>query len=448
MSCVFATLYWGISMKHKLAFLNGFVKPGKKSAFMGVDAVIMIGATVASAVVFSTFAMSIAGILHSQYINIAFSVPKYVLADGTPSTLLAVFIMLREGFFEIIFMISIVIILFFIFTDATKLTHGKTKNMLFRSIGMAVLVMFMPVVWDPVAVEIEHKSLWLLNPLYSFDPANPCIPGVSETLKMITAEKDAARDAQTTWVPPTGKYLIPDTLVPILLENEKIVEDLERGGLLAFDAREGYVCSPTLRVSYIFEKAIHGVSNQMPTDTDSNWWENLGDAASATGETMMLGLFGGVTKAMMLAFLMMFSTVVMLGKNLWLMSIMALFPLFAGLAIMPYIGDFAKKLIKMIPPLLMCGIITAGVILAGSSGLQMMENQINEGEQLYGIPGFSYGMEGFAVTDPIFESQGSGAHGKEKIKDVSPKNQVDKELNRMDKGILFWFMELCFPIPL
>lgn len=340
-------------MRHKLSFLNNnFVKPEKKSAFMGVDAAIMIGSTVASAVVFATFAMSIAGILHSQYINIAFSVPKYFLEDGSPSTLLAVFTMLQEGFFEIVFMIAFAIILFFIFTDTTKLINGKAKNMTFRTIGMAVLVLFLPVMWDPVAVEIEHASLWLLNPMYSFDPEHPCIPMVSEAL------------------------------APIAAENVKIVEDLEGRGLIMSDNLDDFACSTTLRVSYIFEKAVHGVSTQTPGGEE--WgFQNSANNSDIIKETIMLDLFGGVTKAMMLSFLMMFTTVVMLGKNLWLMSIMALFPMLAGLAIMPYIGDFAQKLIKMIPPLLMCGIITAGIILAGSSGLQMMEEQINSGSTLY-----------------------------------------------------------------
>jgi len=394
----------------KKALLNGFVKPQEKSAFMGLDAIIMIGATIASAVVFATFAMSIAEILHSQYINIAFSVPKYVLIDGTPSTLLAIFIMLREGFFEIIFMLAIVIILIFIFTDTTKLTTGKTKNMLFRTIGFAALVLLLPTIWDPVATEIERTSLWLLNPMYSFDPSDPCIPEVTETM------------------------------APIAAENQKMVDDIKDANLFAGEASEGFECSPMLRVSYIFEKAIHGASYQEIEDL--NWFERDQQRTENSKETIMLDFFGGITKSMMLAFIMMFSTVVMLGKNLWLMSIMALFPMLAGLAIMPYIGDFAQKIIKMIPPLLMCGIITAGVILAGSSGLQMMENQINEGQQLYGIPGFSYGMGGFDDDTPDMQSQGSGSHGKEKIKDISPKNLVDSKPGRMDKGILFWFMAI------
>lgn len=332
--------------RHAKSLLNGFTKPEKKSAFMGIDALIMIGATVAGAVVFATFAMSIAGILHSQYVNIAFYVPKYILANGEMSSLLAIFIMLRENFFESVFLISLVLILFLIFTDVTKLTQGKAKNMVFRTLGLAILVMAMPIMWDPLAVEVEHMSMWLLNPMYSMDPENPCIPYTDESLSAIAEE------------------------------NEKIVLDIEKKGLINKADMETFACSPNLRVSYIFEKAVHGVSTQTPDNPDGEggWFSmDVDDRNDILNETIMLDLFGGVTKSMMLAFLMMFSTIVMLGKNLWLMSIMALFPLLAGLAIMPYIGDFAIKLIKMVPPLLMCGVITAGIILAGSSALQMME---------------------------------------------------------------------------
>ncbi len=84
----------------------------------------------------------------------------------------------------------------------------------------------------------------------------------------------------------------------------------------------------------------------------------------------------------------------------------------------------------------MCGIITAGVILAGSSGLQMMEEQINSGETLYGIEGFTYGMDDSVNMDGSVISIFS-----EDDMDES-ENLVDAELGGMDEGILFWFMAI------
>lgn len=56
-------------------------------------------------------------------------------------------------------------------------------------------------------------------------------------------------------------------------------------------------------------------------------------------------------------------------------------------------------------------------------------------------------MEGFTTDDSInvnySQERNPGPHGEDRSPiEETPTNQVDKELNRMDKGILFWFMAI------
>lgn len=340
--------------------LKKFVKPTPKSAFVGIDAIILIGTTIAFAGVFALVSTQIAGMLLENYIDIAFVVPKFHSYDALtgaiePTSILAVYTLIKKAIFEKAFFIFLVLIGIFAITDAVKLTQNKAKPLIFKTIFAGILVSILPGVWDPVALQIEHGAIWLLNPTYSFNPDKPCV--------LIDSPEIAA----------------------IAKENKKIVDDLRGVFTIGMNQTglDQLACYPSLRINYIFEKAMHGASFQTPEDLSAieKFWSVL----SSYAESIMAGIWGGITKAMTLSFTVLFSTIVMVGKNLWLMVLMALFPLLVVFSLAPYVGEFASKLLKMIVPLLMTTILTAGIILAGSSALQLMEDNINNGRSLYGF---------------------------------------------------------------
>src|SRR3989338_5553736 len=118
--------------------LKKFVKPTPKSAFVGIDAIILIGTTIAFAGVFALVSTQIAGMLLENYIDIAFVVPKFHSYDALtgaiePTSILAVYTLIKKAIFEKAFFIFLVLIGIFAITDTVKLTQNKAKPLVFKT---------------------------------------------------------------------------------------------------------------------------------------------------------------------------------------------------------------------------------------------------------------------------------------------------------------------------
>ena len=329
------------------------------TAFFGVDAVIMLVATATMAWVFLTFATELGNILHRQYINIAFFIPKLTI-NGEPNSSMVVYAVLREMVTLPAFLILVFVLLFAVILDISKITNGVAKKMVWKAMLMMILVIVVPLMWDYVAEGFEKSAIGILNLTYSFDPTKPC------------------------------KDPMPKNLLPLYNENKKIAERIhgEYKSIKDLDI-EDLACSPQLRVTYLFAKALKGAQDfgaSNPDDLGDQFYTMVG----TTQKTFLFDFMGGITRATMVAFLTVFSGIVMIGKTLWIQSILTLLPALAVLSMFPVIGDFAKKMLKMIPGLLMAGIITAAVILAGSTTLSIMEEGIGNGEVIFGIKGYTF----------------------------------------------------------
>ena len=346
------------------------------------------------------------------------------------------------------FIAAFVLILLLLVTDTTKLTRGKAKGMIIKVFTAAILVMILPAIWDPVALSVERGSLWLANPLYSFDPTDTCGEGTpvsayvqanskrvfsTQTSGTVTVGGGGAGGGGTTVIPSDrsvdtdtekiGIETVPSALAPILIENQKIANVLvsQNTGTDRYGSTvEGLTCAPDLRMNYLFHRAVFGLSlDVINNQGDVGFLESLTNSLQGIG----FAVFGSVTRSVTISFILLSATVVMVGKNIWLMTILSLFPMLAVFSVFPHIGEFAEKLIKMIPPLLMTGVITAGLLLAGSSAVYLLESSFLSDPKVA-----MYGIEGYNSIDGVKLPQGSATGA-----------GVGNNPGSFDDSLIFWF---------
>ena len=408
-----------------------FVKTrkNKHTAVVGIDAAILLTTAVSSIGVMALFANQIANIVQGHYLGIAFFVPKFHNADGSATSILGIYTLLQEHVFEYFFIGSFMLILILLFTDTTKLTNGKAKGMIIKVFGIAIMVMLLPTVWDIAAVQVERSALWLINPLYQFDPKNPC--GNEEQRDRIFSYHATSESGGKS------SEAVSKSLAPILEENVKIAREL---GNYKGTAEEFHVCSPELRLNYLFHKAVFGLAlDVVTTQDDVDFFTWLTNSIQGIG----FAVFGSVTRSVIVSFILLSATVVMVGKNIWLMTILSLFPMIAIISVFPHIGEFADKLMKMIPPLLMTGVITAGLLLAGSSAVYSLEIAVKEDTPLYGIEGFNSDGGKKPVKETVKIDNINAQTGK-RNSGIGQGAQtvnlgIDTTTGQFDDSLIFWF---------
>ena len=400
-------------------------KKERHSAIFGGEVIAAVIAGVASIGIFAAFANSLAIIIQKQYLGIAFFVPKFYDIEGNATSMHAIYLLLQKNVFEWFFIAAFALVLILLATDATKLTKGKAKGMIVKIFGVAILVLILPSIWDIAAVQAERGALWIVNPLYSYDQNEPC--GSNAVSVNAYTQNDQKLFDET----------IDPSVAPILAENVKIADRLAGvfGSYKGID-KDHYACSPNLRMDYLFHRATSGLSAEILLDGPGS----LGIFEYLTSSLQGIGfaVFGSVTRTIIVAFVLLTATVVMIGKTLWVMTILSLFPMLAVMSVFPTIGEFADKLIKMLPPLLMTGVITAGLILAGSSAVFQLETAFHDKEQLFGISGFNQSkvIVEERVVDPSSSKRGASTFQPDT---VTLSNNVGSVPNSFDDSLIFWF---------
>ena len=135
-------------------------------------------------------------------------------------------------------------------------------------------------------------------------------------------------------------------------------------------------CDPTLRIAYVYDKAIHGATAE--SDEEKGLETIIADIQGYITSAVNT-IFMGMTKTMLLFMLTLSGLIIMTVRELLLAVIISLLPMFVLLAFVPKVGSVFGSLLSAIVPLLLVPIITGAVFFTGAGILHDME--LNEAEQ-------------------------------------------------------------------
>jgi len=316
----------------------------------GADAGILIVTTIASVLAFSGVMMLLIKEIAAGFVDIVTSVPnfEFQVVNGVDSgnfTFLMFSIFRDISFYFFIFVFFLFGILLAL-KQAQLVTSETLKNMIKSAFVGIIIIMIFPYIWDPISDVSEMSSVWMLNPLYSFDKDNPCIvssdPRVAELVKYQTLMKERS----------------------------------SVGGIVPDDSS---ICDPALRSNYLFAKAIFGASVNIDFKSEGGQWWNVFDQINAYATTVAQGIFGvmfeGITKTAMLFFLATMSALVGSMRYLLTDVIVISLPILLALRSIPVLGidKLAGVLLGVFVPLLFVPFFTALIITAGSTSLLEQE---------------------------------------------------------------------------
>ena len=249
------------------------------------------------------------------------------------------------------------------------MVNQGTSNRLFSKSVIFLLVMLVfPPAWDALSDMADNTSLWIVNPLYTFDDEEPCpdtfygdIDGLW-TYEYITSPYILWGDKQT--INPNQEDLrrTPPNL------NQRI-DTMER------------LCKPELRVNYVFGQMLRNTEvNQLrdefgfpslnATDPlDSAWMDaRSGDILSgATGAFTNLML--GLTKALVAIQVLILTVLIGVMTDLLVHMVIAALPVFLVLSVLPYCDRIVGKFIEAVPALLLLPMMTAVIVSVGAAGI-------------------------------------------------------------------------------
>ena len=333
---------------------------GYTEADLGISAVIILVSTIGMTVAFILFAAEQTRLLQLEFINVGFHNPKFfedvrgiagfsdvALSYTQPTSNYVMYEMMRQNVFPIGAILIFAYIMFNAWGEASGMFgKGATKPMFLKFMGMIILVAIFVPVWDLAAISIEEYSIIMLNPMYSHETADKCREDPDKVMILVAAQ------------------------------NQEIYENLEQ---TTFGWNDQSICSPHLRIAYVYQKAFSGATVDL--DEDVIGFDRVLTDFANIGQIIATTIFMGMTKTMLLFSVTLMGLIVMTIRELLLAVIISLLPLFVLLAFVPKVGSIFGKLLETILPLLLVPVITAAVFLTGSGILLDMEAGFSTGER-------------------------------------------------------------------
>ena len=338
----------------------------------------LIGGAVIAMFAIIGLAISFSAVIDQTFMNLAFTTPDFDYRIGPNgeegNATFDVYTIMRTIGGGLIAVVLIYGGLARVFeASELGLVNQGTSNRLFSKSIIFLLVMFIfPPMWDGLSDIGDDMSLWIVNPLYTFDDDRPC--------------PDAFyADMDGVWM---REYM----LSPYILWGDKvnIVDGSSGAGgggrgppvdaETNVDAMER-LCRPELRVNYVFGQMLRNTEvNQlrdefgMPTlnatgAIDTSWIDGTsGDIMSgATG--LMTNLMLGLTKALVAIQVLILAILFGVMTDLLVHMVIAALPVFLVLSVLPYCDRLFTKFIEAIPALLLIPIMSAIIISVGAAAI-------------------------------------------------------------------------------
>ena len=201
----------------------------------------------------------------------------------------------------------------------------RWRGALRRGLPLMLLLFAFPYLWDYGAHVSYMAGAWILNPLYTLDPANPC-----------PAEWDRTRVIREYESSPYGT------------------------------AGDPYMaCRPELRVSYVAEQAA-GTTSIRP---DGDVMVLVAQSIPAGMAEIFVNVFGAVTKALTITNLTLAAAAAGVILDVYAGLVAGAMPVWIIICMIPRLDGLSARFLGSIPALLLAPPLTSLVVVMGSSAL-------------------------------------------------------------------------------
>ena len=354
---------------------------GRKPALASV---LVVGGLVVFMLAIIGLAINLTGFLDAVYMDLALTLPRfeYSFEGGaeTGNEIFGAFAQMRFAAGGVMGMALLWAGLARVLEGAGTVAGGTSNRVISRSLMYLVLFLVFPIVWDGSAAIMEGAALWVLNPNYTFDPSSPC---------------------PKEW---SDQYIV----------EQYNASPYSRGA--AGSASEAEIfCEPRFKIRYIFDQMMGHTELQSTKDAYLNPedpFSALTEDIQNLAESVLVNTFLGLTKALVTINVLLMAFVVGIMADLLVGMIIAAFPLFLMLSLIPRVDSVANRFLDALPALFLLPLLSAVVISVGAGFMA----QIGEGPCAGGMcpePGAgsqagllymwvsSLGVVFFAVTLPV-----------------------------------------------
>ena len=303
--------------------LKAVVSLTSELVFVAVDGLVLTVGMILFVAALIGVSAAVSESMDEILIHLGMDIPRFDYGrDGieTGNALFEVYAQLR---WACLALLSVVVIIM------TSL-RGIRSGVLYRATIITILLLTFPPVWDALASGAGDISLWMLNPVYTFDPDRPC--------------------------PESWDHNTIESLYQSLpYADGATSEDIE------------VVCSPSLRVSYLVRQAAG-----FTTLHDAGTGEMLHvifDAIPAGIEDIFVNIFAQVLKAIMMLNLALAAAVVGVIFDLFVGLVIGSLPVMLCMSYVPRFDAVSSKFLSTIPGILLAPVLTSIILVAGSGAV-------------------------------------------------------------------------------
>ena len=336
----------------------------------------LIGGGVLAMFAIMGLAVSFGAVIDQTFMNLALSTPDFDYRIGPNgeegNATFDVYVIMRT-----IAMGLIAVVLIYgglarvIESTEIGLVNQGTSNKLFSQSVIFILIMFVfPPMWDGLSDVADDMSLWIVNPLYTFDDDRPC--------------------PDAFYADMNGLWWREFQSSPYILyaERNSLVDTSGGGGGRAppvlTDANVDLMktlCRPELRVNYVFGQMLRNTEvNQlrdefgMPTlnateAVDTSWMDGQSFDIMAGATGTLTNLMLGLTKALVAIQVLILAILFGVMTDMLVHMVIAALPVFLVLSALPYCDRLFSRFLEAVPALLLIPMMSAIIISVGAAAI-------------------------------------------------------------------------------
>ena len=357
------------SKKKKRLRLNRARRPAVAGAMM------LIGGGVLAMFAVIGLAISFSAVIDQTFMNLAFTTPDFDYRIGPNgeegNATFDVYVIMRTigaGLITVVLVYGGLARV--IESTEIGLVNQGTSNKLFSKSVIFILIMFVfPPMWDGLSDVADDMSLWIVNPLYTFDDDRPC--------------------PDAFYADPNGLWRREFTTSPYILyaDRNSLVDTSGGGGRGPPVLSEANVdlmeslCRPELRVNYVFGQMLRNTEvNQLRDEfgipslnateaVDTSWMDgqsfDIMSGATGTLTNLMLGL----TKALVAIQVLILTILFGVMTDMLVHMVIAALPVFLVLSALPYCDRLFSRFLEAVPALLLIPMMSAIIISVGAAAI-------------------------------------------------------------------------------
>ena len=292
----------------------------------------------------------LAGFYVDNYIDLVFDTPGFdyrLGVDGTESgnAVFGVYVQLRLLASAALLCVVVTGVVLRVLEacnpEAGVQSSRMVSAMISKPLALIILLLVFPAVWDMTTGIVDGASLWIVNPMYSWDDKRPCPAEWYDRPHLII---DRYNDSKYT----RGYITYTDPGLYDPAPHMRQAED---------------VCRPDLRTNYLISQAVRG------TEYDRYRTDDLFMHILVTdfGSEMLTNSFFAVAKAVVAINVIIMTMISLILTDVIAGVVIATLPVFASLTMVPRFSKISAIFLNAVPGLVMIPVLSAVLTVVGSS---------------------------------------------------------------------------------